>query len=117
MNLKDLLASTDIWEPNNDLPVKSTWTKQCLVKHIWSVSGGDYNHAVVNIKTVHFHQELVQCLLTLVMTTTKSSTTLTTNRIDLVNEYNTRCLLLRLLKHIAHAGRADPNKHLYEVRT
>jgi hypothetical protein len=37
-------------------------------------------------------------------------------RVQLVDEDDARGLRLRLLEEVAHAGRADPDEHLDEVR-
>ena len=38
-------------------------------------------------------------------------------RVELVDEDDARRLLLGLLEHVAHAGRADADEHLDEIRT
>ena len=50
------------------------------------------------------------------MTAAKPRTTFSADRINLVDENDTRRILFRLLKQIAHTGRADADKHLYKIR-
>jgi hypothetical protein len=39
------------------------------------------------------------------------------DRVDFVDEDDAGRVLLGLLEHVAHAGRADAHEHLYEVGT
>ena len=49
------------------------------------------------------------------MTAAQTGTAVAPNGVDLVNKNNAGRLLLRLLKHVADAGRAHPHKHLYKI--
>src|SRR5699024_10924508 len=96
--------------------VESTWTKERSVQYIWTVSRGKNNDSFISTKTIHLDEQLVQGLFTLVVSTTKPSTTLTTNSINLINKYNTRCIFLCVFKQIMHQASTDPNEHLNKVR-
>ena len=50
------------------------------------------------------------------MTTAQASATMTTHRIDFVDENDAWRLLLGLIKHIANTRGTDTNKHLNKVR-
>ena len=71
----------------------------------------------MTIKPVHLYQERIQSLLALVITPADTRATLTADCVDLINKYNTGCILSALLKHIAHTRRADTDKHLDKIRT
>ena len=116
MHLKDLLTSTDVRKADHNLAVKSTWTQQCLVKNIWAVGCCNDDDTIIHIKTIHLNEQLVQRLLTLVMTATETRATLATNRINLINENDARCLLLSLFEHVAHTRGTNTNKHFDEIR-
>src|SRR5690606_7355165 len=60
---------------------------------------------------------LVEGLLTLVVTTAEAGAALAADRVDLVDEDDAGSALLGLLEQIAHAGGADTDEHLDEVRT
>src|SRR3972149_1325399 len=51
------------------------------------------------------------------MTTAKTGTTMTANGVNFIDKDDTGRMLLGLLKHIAHTGGADTDKHLDEIRT
>ena len=86
------------------------------IQNIRPVGGRDEDDPFIGLETVHFHQDLVKCLLTLVIAAAKASTTLPPYRINFVYKYNGRGALLRFFKEIAHAAGADANKHLHELR-
>ena len=43
--------------------------------------------------------------------------TLSTDRIDLIDKYNTWCHIVRLAEQITHTARTDTDEHLHELRT
>src|SRR5262249_13862847 len=45
----------------------------------------------------------------------KAGAAVTADRVDLIDEDDARRVLLALLEHVAHAGRADANEHLDEI--
>eukprot|EP00878_Enallax_costatus_P039513 GHUV01045294.1.p1 GENE.GHUV01045294.1~~GHUV01045294.1.p1 ORF type:complete len:198 (+),score=15.36 GHUV01045294.1:958-1551(+) len=55
-----------------------------------------HNDSRVSLKSVQLCEQLVDCLLTLVITSTQTRTTLTTNSINLINEDDARGLALGL---------------------
>ena len=67
---KNLLAAAHIGQWYHHLTVKPARTQQRGVKHVRAVGGRDHDDALVGLKTIHFHEHLVQGLLTLVVTTT-----------------------------------------------
>src|SRR5690606_33080606 len=88
MHFKNLLASANIRQSDIDLAVETTRTQQCLVQNIGTVGGRDDNDAVITFETIHFHQQLVKCLLALIMAASMTTSTMTTYRINLVNKDN-----------------------------
>ncbi len=69
------------------------------------------------LEAVHLDQQLVQCLLTLVIAAAEASAAMAADRVDFVDKDYAGRVLLRLLEHVADAGRADADKHLDEVGT
>ena len=57
-----------------------------MVQHIRSVGGSKQDHVVRCFETIHFHQQSIQGLLTLIMTTTQTGAALTSHSIDFVDE-------------------------------
>ena len=118
MDFEDLLTSLDIWKFYRDPPVKTSRTEKCRVQGIRAVCCGKDHNTLGAVKTIHLCQKLVQCLLTLIVTACESGTvTLLTNGIDLIDEDNTRCFLIRLFKKVTDLGGTHTNKHLYKLRT
>ena len=117
MHGKNLLTPTNIRQANYDLTVETPRTQQRRVQHVRAVSGGNDNDAVVHFKAVHLYQQLVESLLTLVMTTAHTGTTMTTNGVDLIDKDNARRMLLGLFEHVANTARTNTDKHLNKVGT
>src|SRR5690606_32970676 len=71
--------------------------------------------ALVAFEAVHLDQQLVQRLLALVVTAAEARAAMTADRVDFVDEDDTRRVLLRLVEHVADARGADADEHLYEI--
>jgi hypothetical protein len=80
-----------------------------------STSGGDDDDALVGLEAVHLDEELVQRLLALVVAAAEAGATVAADGVDLVDEDDAGRVLLGLLEHVAHAGRAHAHEHLDEV--
>src|SRR5207302_7497606 len=75
----------------------------------------DQNHSLVGLEAIHLDEQLIQRLLTLVMTAAQSSSTVTTNGVDFVDEDDARSMGFALLEQIAHSARADSDEHLDKI--
>ena len=117
MHVQDLLAARQIRVGHRDLAVEAARAQQRWIQNVRTVSGGHQNHSVAVAEAVHFHQQLVQGLLTLVVAAAHAGATLTADRVDLIDEDDARRVLLRLLKQVAHARRTHTDEHLHEVGT
>ncbi len=117
VDLEDLLSAHHVRVRHDNLPVEATGPQQRRIKHVWAVGRGDQNYALVRFKPVHFHQQLVQRLLALIVASAKARTAMPADRVDFVDEDDTRRVLLRLLEHVSDAARADADEHLDEIRT
>ena len=117
MNLQDLLAAFQIRVSHRDLTVETPRTQQSLVQNIRAVGGSNKDDALAVAETIHLHQQLVQCLLALVMATAHTGATLTTHGVNLINENNAGAVFLRLLKQVTHSRSTHADEHLNEVRT
>ena len=67
VDLEDLLAPANVRQRHHHLSVEAARTQERGVQHVRAVGGGDDDDAVVGLEAVHFHQELVQGLLALVV--------------------------------------------------
>ena len=103
MHLQDLFSSLYIRTSNTHFTVKSSRTQNCRIQNIHTVGRRHYDNAFVHTESVHLHQQLVQCLFTLIMTAAHTGTTSSCHRINLINENDTRCILLGFFKQISHS--------------
>ena len=117
MDLENLLATPYVGQRDHHLPIETARTQQCRIEHIGTIGGGDDDDAFVTLEAVHFHQQLVQGLLALVVTATQTRAAMPAHGVDFVDEDNAGRVLLGLFEHIAHPGCADTDEHLHEVRT
>jgi hypothetical protein len=66
---------------NGDLPIEPPWPQERRVQYTGPVGGSEHNDTAVASEAIHLRQELVNGLLPLVITPTKSG-------INLINEDN-----------------------------
>lgn len=116
VDLEDLLAAADIRQAHVHLAVKAARTQQRLVQHVGTVGRGDDDHARVGLEAVHLDQHLVEGLLALVIAAAHAGAAMAADSVDFVDEDDARRLLLGVLEHVAHAGRAHADEHFNEVR-
>jgi len=103
VNPEDLLTAAHIGQRHHDLTVKAARPQQRRIQHVRPVRGGDDDDALVAFEAVHLDEQLVQCLLTLVMTAAEPRAAVPADGIDFVDEDDAGGVLLRLLEHVAHA--------------
>ena len=113
---EDVLTTSDIRQSHVNLTIETSRAQQGRVKHVCTVGGGQYHYAFIGGETVHFHQKLVQCLFSFVMTATDTRATLTTDRINFVDEYDGRGVLFCLVKQVTDTARTDTHIQLHKVR-
>jgi hypothetical protein len=115
VHVQDLLAAADVRQRHHHLAVEAARAQQRRVEHVGPVGGGDHDDALAGLEAVHLDQQLVQRLLALVVAAAQAGAALAADRVDLVDEQDAGRVLLRLLEHVAHAGRAHADEHLDEV--
>src|SRR5207247_10796656 len=115
MDLQDGFATADVRKVYRDLAVKSTRTQQSGVEHIGTIGGRDDNDPFLSIEPIHFDQQRIKGLFTLVVSAAQPVTTTPPHGIDFVDENQTGGILASLFKHVSHAARPDANKHLHEI--
>ena len=81
-----MLATLHIGYFHIDLAIKTSRTQQSRVQDIRTVGCRNEDHVGGGVETVHFHQQLVECLFAFVVTATHSGTALTTYCVDFVDE-------------------------------
>ncbi len=98
-----------------DLAVEAARAQQRGVEDVGAVGGRDHDDAEVGLEAVHLDQHLVEGLLALVVAAAQAGATLAADGVDFVDEDDAGRVLLGVLEHVAHAGRADADEHLDEV--
>ena len=91
MYSQDLCAAFYVGASNSYTTIEAAGPEQGRIQDIGSVRCSQDDDAAVLSETVHLHQELVECLLTFVVTSTHACATLSTHCIDLVDENNGGC--------------------------
>src|SRR2546423_11779535 len=107
MDLQDGLATAHIRKVDRDLPVKSARTQQSGIQNVRTIGGGNDNNTFLSIEPVHFDQQRIKGLFTLVVSAAQPVTTAPPHGIDFVDENQTGGILASLFKHVSHAARPD----------
>lgn len=117
MDFQYLFSSLYIRPAHHNFPVKPSWTQDSRIKDIHSVRGCHDNDTLVDAKSVHLHKELVQCLLSLIVTAAHAGSPPAGNRVDLIDKDDAGRIFLGVLKKVADAGRTHTDKHFHKVRS
>ena len=117
MNIENLLTSLDVSQRNRHLSVETAGAKQGRIENIGTVGCSDDDHPFLGIETIHLNKEGIQGLLALVMTTAHAVTTMATNRVNLINEDQTRSVLFALFEHVANTAGTHTDEHFDKVRS
>ena len=75
VNGQDRRAGLLVGAVESDLAVKTARAEQGTVEYVRPVGGSQYQNIFVSLETVHFREDLVQCLLSFIMATTQARTT------------------------------------------
>ena len=117
VNLEDLQTALHVGPVDRDLAVEAAGAQERRVEDVGPVGGGDQDDAALHVEAVHLDQQLVEGLLTLVVTTAEAGAAVPADRVDLVDEDDRRRVRLGLLEQVADSGGTDTDEHLDEVGT
>src|SRR5436309_3645156 len=112
---QDALATLDVGPRYDHAAVEAAGAQQRRVEHVGPVGGRDQDHALVRLEAVHLDEQLVECLLALVVAAAEAGAAMAADGVDLIDEDDAGRVLLSLLEEIAHAGRTHADEHLHEV--
>ena len=101
MNLEYILTSLEIRKFYRYSSVKSSRSEQCRIKRIRSVGCCKNDDTIVAFESIHLGEELVKCLLTLIIAAYLPVSPLTYG-IYLIDEHYTWSLFLCLLEQIPY---------------
>ncbi len=116
VDLQDVGAALDIGQADVHLPVEAAGAEERVIENVGAVCCRHDDNALVIVEAVHFHEQLVECLLALVVAAAETGAALTADGVDLVDEHDGGGNLLGLLEQVADAARADADVQLNEVR-
>ena len=100
MYLQDIHPSFKIRSVNDHTSVKTSRTEKSRIKNLRSVCRSKNQKSLGCIKAIHLRKQLVQCLLTLIISAAIAGITAFTNGIDLIDKYDTRSILLGFLEKV-----------------
>src|SRR3990172_7255112 len=103
MDFNDRLPFFPARSVYHNMPVEPSRPQKGWIQHVRPVCCGNDYHFFMGIKTVHFTQKLVQCLLPFIMAASKSCTACAAYCINLIYENNAWLGLLCLFEHIPDA--------------
>ena len=117
MDLQDIQATFIVGPVHQHLTVEATGAKQGLIEDFGAVGGGEDDQPDRAVEAIHFGEQLVQRLLTLVVSAGRSSdTACAAQSIQFINEDDRRRLPARLFEQVAHTGRTHADEHLDKLR-
>ena len=116
VDLEDPVAADHVGGVDRDLPVEPAGAQQRRVEDVGAVGRRDEDDVGLDVEAVHLDQQLVEGLLALVVATAQAGATVAADGVDLVDEDDGGGVVLGLLEQVAHAGGADTDEHLDEVR-
>ena len=116
MHLENRRAASTIRSLHHHATVEAAWSQQCLVQHVRAVGGREDDDPFARIEAVHLGQDLVQCLLALIVTTELcAAAARTTDGVQLIDEDDRRRSLACLFEQIADSRGANAHDHFDEL--
>src|SRR6202165_1548463 len=113
---QNFFPSANIRTIHHHAPVETPRAQERRIEHVRTVGRRHQDHAFVRFEAVHFHQQLIQSLLALIVSTAEPSAAVTSDGVNFVDEDDARSVLLALFEQIAHAARAHAHEHFHKVR-
>ena len=117
MDFEDFFSACHIRSSYDHIPVETSRTQDRRIQNIFPVCRRHNDNALVDAESIHLDKQLVQRLLTLVMSAAQTAASSSRHSVDLIDKDDTRRISLGILKQIADTRRADTDKHLHKIRT
>jgi hypothetical protein len=115
VHLEDTETTVEVGTGYDHTSIETTGTHKRWVKNVRTVCCGDKDNALIALETVHLYEELIEGLLSLVVTATHTRATVATDSVDLIDEDDTWGVLLSLNEEVTNTGRAHTHEHLHEI--
>ena len=116
VHAQNFFAALHVGKIDRDLAIETARAQQSRIEHVGAVRRGDDDDAFLRVEAVHLDEQGIQRLLALIVSAADAVAAMAADGVDFVDENDARRRLLALLKHVAHAGGADADEHLDEVR-
>ena len=119
IDLKDRFTTREIWAVDQHLAIEATGTQQGSIKNFWLVGGRKNNDGLVlGRETIHFREQLVERLFTLVVPTNNAhgARTTLTDGIKFIDKDDARGLFLGLFEQVTDASSTRTNEKFYKFR-
>src|SRR3989344_6824939 len=94
MNLQDGQSTPNVGSADDDCSVESPRSQQSRIKNIGPIRCRHNYQTGIWFKTLHFYQQLIQCLFSFVVSASQTSAPMSTHSIKFVYENNRRQLFL-----------------------
>ena len=117
MNPENSLSALGVGIADSNLAVKTAGSQQSRVKDIGTVCRRNDDNSLIFLKAVHLNKELIESLLSLVMSAAHSCASVASDGVDFINEDNRRSVFLRLVKKVSDSRSADTDIHFNEIGT
>src|SRR5690242_17538655 len=117
MHFEDCFTTFYIRFINRYLPVETTRSQQCAIKHIGSVGCCKNDDTRISRETIHFNEQLVQSIFSFVVAHDRITSACTTNCIYFINENYTWCFLSCCFKQITNTTCTNSYKQFNKIAT
>src|SRR5436309_1397045 len=104
MHTQDGLAAVAIWRRDHDLAIEAPGPQQGWVQDVDAIGRGNHDDVGARVETVHFHQQLIQRLLTFTIGSARAHRSSTPDCIDFVHEQDAWRASLRLLEEVPYSA-------------
>ena len=117
MYFENFLSALNVGYVDVYLSVKSAGSQKRGVEYVRSVGSRHYDNAFVFLEAVHLNEQLVERLLSFVVSAAQARTSLSAHRVYFVDKHDTRHIFLGLVKQVSYSRSTRTYEHLHEVRT
>ena len=116
MNGEDAFASLHIGTVDHDPPIEAAGPQQRRIENVGTVGRRDEDDTLVRLEAVHLDEQLIQRLLSFIVSAAKAGAAVSADCVDLIDKDDAGSVLFALLEEVANARGADADEHLDEVR-
>ena len=88
VNLENFNSALGVGIINRYLTVKSAGSEQSRVEDVGAVGCGDNDNAFIRSEAVHFNKQLIQRLLSFIVTAAHACASVSADCVDFIDEYN-----------------------------